>query len=214
MFSRISRHREYFVHALYWLLYSLNHSTFYVDVVHCTLVEMGLTITAGTLLKLSLRQDFNMASYRDLLMNVSQKVRYADILYTLLTWLSITARVKVVLNRTVVDSFWRIISLWGSHRQSQIELYHVSWWSLTLVIDLIAKLSHDVIGCVSVKLRCYWPWRLEMSLVRFYSYVLSGWDSHTFMFINCSLVICHVVFLFCSVVIWHPYVIWYSIFKS
>ena len=66
---------------------------------------MGLAFTAGTLLKLSLRQDFNMASYRDLLMNVSQKVRYIDVLYALLTWLSINARVNVVVNRTLVDSF-------------------------------------------------------------------------------------------------------------
>ena len=106
--------------------YSLNHRTFYVDVVlHCTLIEMGLTI-AGTLLKLSLRQDFNMASYRDLLMNVSQKVRYTDVQYALLTWLSINARVNVVLYRTAVDSFGRFNNLCGSHLQSQIELYHVS----------------------------------------------------------------------------------------
>ena len=153
MFSWISRHREYFVHVLYWLPYSLNHRTFYVKVVvHCTLIEMGLAITAGTLLKLSLRQDFNMASYRDLLMNVSQKVRYIDVLYALLTWLSINARVNVVVNRTLVDSFWHFNNLCGRHFHSQIELYHVSWWYLTLVIDLIGKLSHDVIGCVSVKL--------------------------------------------------------------
>ena len=86
--------------------YSHNYRTFYIDVeVHCTLIEIGLTITAGTLLKLSLRQDFNMASYRDLLMNVSQKVRYIDVLYALLTWLRINARVNVVVNRTVVNSF-------------------------------------------------------------------------------------------------------------
>ena len=97
--------------------YSLNHRTFYVDVVlHCTLIEMGLTI-AGTLLKLSLRQDFNMASYRDLLMNVSQKVRYTDVQY---------ARVNVVLYRTAVDSFGRFNNLCGSHLQSQIEFCHVS----------------------------------------------------------------------------------------
>ena len=84
-----------------------------------------------------------MASYRDLLMNVSQKVRYTDVQY---------ARVNVVLYRTAVDSFGRFNNLCGSHRQSQIELYHVSWWYLTLVIDLIDKLSHDVIVCVSDKL--------------------------------------------------------------
>ena len=151
VFLRISRHE--IILFCDWLPYSLNHRTFYPDVVvHCTLIEMGLTITTGTLLKLSLRQDFNMASYRDLLMNVSQKVRYTDVQYALLTWLSINARVNVVLNRTVVDNFGRFNNLCGSHRQSQIELYHVSWWYLTLVIDLIDKLSHDVIVCVSDKL--------------------------------------------------------------
>ena len=136
-----------------WLLYSPSHCTFYPDVVvHCTLIEMGVTITTGTLLKLSLRQDFNMASYRDLLMNVSQKVRYTVVLYAFLTWSSINARVNVVLNRTVVNSFWRFNNLCGSHLQSQLELYRVTWWYLTLVTDLIGKLSHDVISCVSVKL--------------------------------------------------------------
>ena len=151
VFLRISRHE--IILFCDWLPYSLNHRTNYPDVVvHCTLIEMGLTITTGTLLKLSLRQDFNMASYRDLLMNVSQKVRYTDVQYALLTWLSINARVNVVLNRTVVDNFGRFNNLCGSHLQSQIELYHVSWWYLTLVIDLIDKLSHDVIVCVSDKL--------------------------------------------------------------
>ena len=45
-------------------------------------------------------------------------------------------RVNVVLNRTVViDSDWRFHNLCGSHLQSQSELYHVSWWYYTLVID-------------------------------------------------------------------------------
>ena len=38
----------------------------------------------------------------------------------------------------VVDSDWRFDNLYGSHLQSQNELYHVSWWYYTLVIDLIA----------------------------------------------------------------------------
>ena len=61
--------------------------------------------------------------------------------------------VIVVLNRTVVvDSDWRFDHLCGSDLQSQSELYHVSWWYYTLVIDLIDQLlvvchlSSDVIG--------------------------------------------------------------------
>ena len=51
--------------------------------------------------------------------------------------LSLIVRVNVVLNRTaVVDSDWRFDNLCGSHLQSQSELYHVSWWYYTLVIDL------------------------------------------------------------------------------
>ena len=69
---------------------------------------------------------------------------------------------NVVLNRTVVvDSDWRF--LWGSHLQSQSELYHVSWWYYTLVIDLIGQLCRDVTGRLSVKPWCYWLWRLVIS---------------------------------------------------
>ena len=76
--------------------------------------------------------------------------------------------VNVVLNRTVVvDSDWRFDNLCGSHFQSQSELYHVSWWYYTLVVDLIGQLSRDVIGRLSVKLWCYWLWRLLMSSVLF-----------------------------------------------
>ena len=68
--------------------------------------------------------------------------------------LSLIVRVNVVLNSTgVVDSDWRFDNLCGSHLQSQSELYHVSWWYYTLVIDLIGQLRRDVIGCLSVK-----PW--------------------------------------------------------
>ena len=50
-------------------------------------------------------------------------------------------RMNVVLNRTVVNIKWRFY-LCGS--QSQIELYHVSWWYFkTLVIDLIGQSSRD-----------------------------------------------------------------------
>ena len=46
--------------------------------------------------------------------------------------LSLIVRVNVVLNRTVVvDSDWRFNNLYGSHLQSQSELYHVSWWYYT-----------------------------------------------------------------------------------
>ena len=78
--------------------------------------------------------------------------------------LSLIVRVNVVLNRTVVaDSDWRFDNLCGSHRQSQSELYHVSWWHYTLVIDLIGQLRRDVIGRLSVKPWCYWLWRLVIS---------------------------------------------------
>ena len=45
---------------------------------------------------------------------------------------------NVVLNRTVVvHSDWRFDNLCGSHLQSQGELYHVSWWYYTLVINTV-----------------------------------------------------------------------------
>ena len=37
------------------------------------------------------------------------------------------------------------------HLRSQSELYHVSLWYYTLVIDLIGQLRRDVIGRLSVK---------------------------------------------------------------
>ena len=62
---------------------------------------------------------------------------------------------NVVLNRTVVvHSDWRFDNLCGSHLQSQSELYHVSWWYYTLVIDLIGQLCRDVIDRLSVKSWC------------------------------------------------------------
>ena len=79
----------------------------------------------------------------------------------LITRLRKIVRVNAVVNRTVVvDSDWRFDNLCGSHLQSQSELYHVSWWYYTLVIDLIGQLSRDVIGRLSVKPWCYWLWRL------------------------------------------------------
>ena len=79
--------------------------------------------------------------------------------------LSLIVRVNVVLSRTaVVDSDWRFDNLYGSHLQSQSELYHVSWWYYTLVIDLIGQLRRDVIGRLSVKPWCYWLWRFVMSV--------------------------------------------------
>ena len=78
--------------------------------------------------------------------------------------LSLIVRMNVVLNSTVVvDSDWRFANLCGSHLQSQNELYHVSWWYYTLVIDLIGQLRRDVIGRLSVKPWCYWLWRLIIS---------------------------------------------------
>ena len=43
------------------------------------------------------------------------------------------------------------------------EFYHVSWSYKTLVINLIGQLSPDIIGRLSIKLWCYWLWRLQMS---------------------------------------------------
>ena len=78
--------------------------------------------------------------------------------------LSLIVLVNVVLNRTlVVDSDWRFDNLCGSHLQSQSELYHVSWWYYTLVIDLIGQIRRDGIGRLSVKPWCYWLWRLVIS---------------------------------------------------
>ena len=60
--------------------------------------------------------------------------------------LILIVRVNVILNRTVVvDSDWRFDNLCGSHFQSQSELYHVSWWYYTLIIDLIGQLRRNVI---------------------------------------------------------------------
>ena len=62
-------------------------------------------------------------------------------------------------------SDWRFDNLCGGHLQSQSELYHVSWWYQTLVIDLTGQLSRHV--RLSVKPWYCLLWRLEMSLVRF-----------------------------------------------
>ena len=98
--------------------------------------------------------------------------------------------VNVVLNRTVVvDSDWRFDNLRGSHLQSQSELYHVSWWYYTLVIDLIGQLRRDVIGRLSVKPWRYWLWRLLMSLVRFDPSIVTVKQS----FIVSQIVSCPVV---------------------
>jgi len=98
-----------------------------------------------------------------LLCFVSQKRSYGFQLHQM-SRLSLIVRLNVVLNRTVVvDSDWRFDNLCGSHLQSQSELYHVSWWYYTLVIDLIGQLRRDVIGRLSVKPWCYWLWRLVIS---------------------------------------------------
>ena len=57
--------------------------------------------------------------------------------------LNLIVRVNVVLNRTVVvDSDRRFNNLCDSHLQSESELYHVSWWYYTPVIDLIGQLRN------------------------------------------------------------------------
>ena len=93
--------------------------------------------------------------------------------------LSLIVRVNIVLNRTVVvDSDWRFDNMCGSHLQSQSELYHVSWWYYTLVIDLIGQLRRDVIGRLSVKPWCYWLWRLVISNWCILIRLLSQLNSH------------------------------------
>ena len=87
-------------------------------------------------------------------------------------------QVNVVLNRTNVDNDWHFDSLCGCHLQSQSELYLVSWWYLTLVIDLIGPLSRDVIGRLSLKPWCFWLWWL-MSLVPFDSPIV--WVKQSFI---------------------------------
>ena len=69
-------------------------------------------------------------------------------------------RVIVVPNRTVVDVLTTCAVGCGSHLQGQSELYHVSKWYQTRVIDLIGQYSRDVIGRLSDKPWCYWLWRL------------------------------------------------------
>ena len=93
--------------------------------------------------------------------------------------LSLIVRVNVVLNRTVVvDSDWRFDNLCDSHLQSQSELYYVSWWYYTLVIDLIGQLRHDVIR-LSVKPWCYWLWRLVITNYWLQNGKLNVWVHHT-----------------------------------
>ena len=70
------------------------------------------------------------------------------------------SRLSLIVRAVVVDSDWRFDNLCGSYLQSQSELYHVSWWYYTPVIDLIGLLRRDVIGRLSVKPWCYWLWRL------------------------------------------------------
>ena len=61
--------------------------------------------------------------------------------------LRLIVQVNIALNRTVVvDSDWCFDNLCGSHLQSQSELYHVSWWYYTLVIDLIRHVKLSVYG--------------------------------------------------------------------
>ena len=89
--------------------------------------------------------------------------------------------VKVVLNRTVVDSDW-CFDKYSSHLQSQSVLYHVSWWYLTLVIDMIGQLSHDVIGHLSVNSWCFWLWTLKMPLVHFNPTIVTVYPTYEMTF--------------------------------
>ena len=50
---------------------------------------------------------------------------------------------SVVMNRTVVDSKCSLENSYGSHLHSQSELYPVSWWYSTMVIDLVCQLNRD-----------------------------------------------------------------------
>ena len=59
---------------------------------------------------------------------------------------SIPVDKSLITYRTVVDNDWHFDNLRGSHLQSQSELYHVSWWYYTVVIDVIGQLNRDVIG--------------------------------------------------------------------
>ena len=70
-----------------------------------------------------------------------------------------------MLSRTVVDSYRHFDNLCGSHLRIQCELS--SWWYQTLVIDLIARLSRDVIDCHVVGYEDIWysP-HLKRTLVR------------------------------------------------
>ena len=83
--------------------------------------------------------------------------------------LSLIIRVNIVLNRTVVvDSDWCSDNLCGSQLLSQSELYHVTWWYYTLVIDLFGQLRLEIIGRLSVKPWCHWLWRLVKLLSKWH----------------------------------------------
>ena len=137
-----------------WLPYSLNHRTFYPDVVSSALHSdwNGRYYYYRYFAKIESKARFQhgvLQRSADECLWESKIHRCTD---ALLTWLSMIRRVNVFLNRTLVDRFWSFNNLCGSHLQRPLELYHVSWWYLTLVIDLIDKWSHDVIGCVTDKL--------------------------------------------------------------
>ena len=119
--------------------------------------------------KLLLRFWMNIIHYW-MRLNIILRIKTHSSIYIILQMIGWvwSSEVNVVLNRTVVvDTDWSFDNLWGSHLESQSELYHVSWWYLTLVVDLIGQLSRDVIGRLSVKPWCPWLWRLVVSLVSF-----------------------------------------------
>ena len=130
----------------------------------CNMVQFGATwwslVQIGANFFAILAKNGHKKILWDTYLHISQKIARIT---NFKSWLSLIVWVNVVLNRTVVvDSDWGFDNLCGSHLQSQSELYDVRWWYYTLVIDLIGQLHCDVFGRVSVKLWCYWLWRLVM----------------------------------------------------
>ena len=68
----------------------------------------------------------------------------------------ITPTAIVMIYRFLPNSDWRFDNLFGSHLQTQSELFHVSWWYYTLVIDLIGRLHWQTTPITS---RRNWPIR-------------------------------------------------------
>ena len=79
--------------------------------------------------------------------------------------LSLIVRVNVVLNRTaVVDSDWHFDNLCGSHLQSQSELYHLSWWYCTLVIEMHRLSKRQSLSTTTVLFRTTFTRTIKLNL--------------------------------------------------